>query len=810
MWRAPNVGRQIAGCNARRRSRTARAFAPVLFVLAPFAMVSLVPEPGAASTIVDARTPSVSADGRQVVFSGTVDGRSSVFRVALDTGMVDELSVVPAGVRAGDTIQPRLSADGCVVVATTEIAFDLFRDDDRDRRWDVYRLVLPECGGRPNAWELVSAEIATGSAIDGVATDDPASMSATGTLIAFTHAAQGLPDGLTTITMVDVTVPVGDRSRFIDLVGLPAESPNRAFTYLGARQPSLSDNGRHLAFVADFTASAPLPGWADGPEPGGPATAQVYVWDRLAADGDRGVRLVSGRDGVPSRFGGERPSISEDGRIVAFVSVDPRLVVASFPPCRPTCPSQVYRFDRDTDGNGLLDEPARTDPLTIVSATSSTFGLPVAGNGASWSPMVGFDGSQIAFVTDATDLVAPGRGGGGARSDGDLLVAEHHLGTLRRVLDDPSEFATPGAHGHPVLSRTGGVVVFDTVVPAGAAGTQLSYPVASTGRTIGVATFRPDLSLSEVDFGTVMVGVESTELYATVRNSGPSSFEPTEVTVTGGFRITGGTCTRGVVVAAGQSCSVRLTFLPGSVGPRSGTLAVRSVGSDDPVASSPVRGSGGAPVLLARPGGVDLPAGVVGGTAGRVALDIANVGFAPTDVAELTIVGADSADFVIVGDSCRNRALNPDATCAVEVEFRPTGEGYRTALLVARTGSSDPTTAGSYTAAVLGGYAVHDPTIVVPAGLVARPGSEVQVVGTGFPIREPVVVGFGVGAVPLATVTADETGSFAVTVELPVRLPGGERSLVASASDGATAVARLMVVPRSRTPMPGIPGSGFG
>ena len=42
---------------------------------------------------------------------------------------------MPAGVRGGATLHPRLSADGCVAVAITEIPFDLFRDNDVWRLW---------------------------------------------------------------------------------------------------------------------------------------------------------------------------------------------------------------------------------------------------------------------------------------------------------------------------------------------------------------------------------------------------------------------------------------------------------------------------------------------------------------------------------------------------------------------------------------------------------------------------------------------------------------------------------------------------
>ena len=84
------------------------------------------------------------------------------------------------------------------------------------------------------------------------------------------------------------------------VAGMPVEAPGGAFLYRGARDPAISQNGRHLAFVSDTSASEALPGWSDGPVPGEYATSQVYVWDRGATDQRRAVRLVSGKDGVPS------------------------------------------------------------------------------------------------------------------------------------------------------------------------------------------------------------------------------------------------------------------------------------------------------------------------------------------------------------------------------------------------------------------------------------------------------------------------------------------------------------------------------
>ena len=63
--------------------------------------------------------------------------------------------------------------------------------------------------------------------------------------------------------------------------------------------------------------------------------------------------------------------MSEDGRIIVFTSRDRTLLPANLTHCNPDCPSQVYRFDRDTDGNGIFDEPARRPQLALVSAVDA-------------------------------------------------------------------------------------------------------------------------------------------------------------------------------------------------------------------------------------------------------------------------------------------------------------------------------------------------------------------------------------------------------------------------------------------------------
>jgi hypothetical protein len=664
---------------------------------------------------------------------------------------------------------------------------------------------VSECGGQPNAWELVSGIEFTGLARDDVFTDSAPALTGSGAQIAYVHQAPNAPDGVAAISIVDVTVPINEKGRVQQVAGMPPEAPGGAFKYGGARDPVISQNGRHLAFVSDTTASDALPGWGTGPVLGEYATSQVFVWDRQAQDQRRAVRLISGHDGVASAAGGAEPDMSEDGRVIVFTSGDRTLLPANLTHCNPDCPSQVYRFDRDTDGNGIFDEPSRRPQLALVSAVDAgvvPLGLPEAGNAPSWSPAVNADGSQIAFVTDATNLLPSKRAGGGDEHDGDLMVAEYVLGSIRRVLDGADTTGVPGAHGNPALSKTGQVIAFDTMAAAAIPGADVAG--VGDGRAVVTVEATPQLSLAALDFGTVMLGFESTELYATVLNAGPAAFEPSVVESSSpNFKITGGTCFKGIIVAAGAKCSINLTFNPTEPRAFEATLSVRGVGAGGGSVSTTIRGAAGVPALLADPGGVDLARGVVGVHGDHVAVDIQNIGFVPTAISRLTIAGENPDDFRIITEACTRRALNPDASCAVGIEFLPTGAGYRSALLIATAVD------GAYTTAVLGAFADYEPDLRT-AEPTARPGEQFWVGGSGFPASSVVSLGFDDGGSPFVTIPTTPDGTFLVSVTLPARIRIGPRVLVASSPGGVVADRAIEVLGSRDTTAPVVPGYGMG
>ena len=119
--------------------------------------------------------PSVSSDGRFVVYAGPPategDERTSTvwLRDRSNGGEIELTQPVP-GVKIGNSTLPVISGDACYAVVLTEMPFDLFRDDDTGDRWDVYRMKLPNCGGDLNGWELISTNAFRGD--DAVAADD--------------------------------------------------------------------------------------------------------------------------------------------------------------------------------------------------------------------------------------------------------------------------------------------------------------------------------------------------------------------------------------------------------------------------------------------------------------------------------------------------------------------------------------------------------------------------------------------------------------------------------------------------------------
>ena len=193
----------------------------------------------------------------------------------------------------------------------------------------------------------------------------------------------------------------------------------------GSFTPAISADGRFAAFVSQARNLATN----DDVSP----LLQVYRRDLLSGTT---VLISVSTNGKAGDDSASAPSISADGRFVAFESVAGNLVL--------------------NDTNGLSDVFVR-DTLNgaTLLASLTTNGMR-SGNGLSRAPQLSADGRYVAFESRATNLVADPNG------LDDIFVRDLVAGTTRLIY--PPALNSPVFRGHsssPFLSSDGQLVAFE-------------------------------------------------------------------------------------------------------------------------------------------------------------------------------------------------------------------------------------------------------------------------------------------------------------------------------------------------------------
>jgi Tol biopolymer transport system component len=747
--------------------------------------------PTAVVETTESQTPSVSADGRLIVYAGapTTSGDTRASTTWLKDradGTLYELTTHTSDIRPGESVFPVISADGCAVTVITQLAYDLFRDDDTGSRWDVYRLLLPACGGQLGDWELVSAS--RGSGFESTAGDDvsplyPPAVSGEGGLVAYTSQFNAAAPDLTGVTVVDLSIPIGDTGRSVSVAGTPGEAPDSTYKYVGLREPSISADGSVLAFTSDANAALMMPEWGTGAQPGAYAVSNVYVWDRLNLDRNTNVRRVSPT--LNGDFGDSySPAVSGDGKFVAFVSTATSLVAgAVLPACNPLCSPQVYLLDRTAGSIELASRQAAPAASPGVPAAA-----PIAADSGAGQPALNFSGDELLYVSRASNLFETHSSAAGGHDDGDVILFVPSSGSVERVtvLSDGVTPA-PAANSHPKLSATGRVVVFDTLAGAAYGNT------ATAGRQVGIVDHPPLLEMANLDVGTVAVGYPGPEWFLVVNNRGPSSFVPATVEVTNpDFLISGGSCVSAVAtpVPPGGTCTVNLMMMPSVAGPLEGTLTISEAGFDAVSISTELSGLGGDPALAPTPGGGYGGSLVVGTRGEPIDFSLSNVAFNPVRITKVTVEGSNPEDFQLNLDECTRKTLDAGLSCKLQVIFSPTASGRRTANVVAVTDG------GVYATILVSGDAHYEPKMAV-SNTTIIPGSRVTLTGIGFAPNVPVTIAWGDGSGSRYDALTTGYGTLDVTLVVRPTERSGDRTLVAQAADGEAAVADVLVVGRS-------------
>jgi Tol biopolymer transport system component len=370
--------------------------------------------------------PSISDDGRYVVFSsnagnivsGDASGAYNVFVKDLTSGKTTLVSTV------GSTIQgnggPDISDDGRYVTFSS-LGSNLV-PEDTNGKYDIF------------VKDLASGEVtrvSTGSSgVQGNGYSFSPNISGDGRYVAFfSHASNLVPgdtNGSSDIFLRDL-LSMGITRVSTDSSGVQGNDDSAA-NYSSTTAPSISDDGRYVAFCS--SASNLVIGDTNG-------CVDIFVKDMVSGVTARMSTGVSAAEGNGDSIDA---SISGDGRFVAFRSYASNLVLG--------------------DTNGYVDifvKDMVSGVITRVS-TDSSGGQCNDSSAAQWeeqTPSLSDDGRYVAFSSSASNLVS-----GDTNGCADIFTKDMVSGVTTRVSTDRSGGQGDGWSFASSISGDGQYVAF--------------------------------------------------------------------------------------------------------------------------------------------------------------------------------------------------------------------------------------------------------------------------------------------------------------------------------------------------------------
>jgi hypothetical protein len=271
----------------------------------------------------------------------------------------------------------------------------------------------------------------------------------------------------------------------------------------------------------------------------------------------------------------------------------------------------------------------------------------------------------------------------------------------------------------------------DTLISNPAAAWRLRSPAAKSdrfyvipirgGQFVSYSTV--DVSPPSYDFGYVTLGKSVAKTFSIVNNGtatlliGWISLSPTSGSP---FEIKVDNCSDTSIAPTG-SCTMEVTCCtPTPAGPKSASLVIQSNALFNSSASVPLTATVIAPAVNVSPSSFDFGSAISGTTGTGTApkqFTISNTGLANLVLGTLSLNGTNYTQFILQQDLCSGQTLSPEETCTVDVYFKPTTTGSKTADLTIP--SNDPFKPKLKVA--LSGTGV---VLLTPTALQAKPISE--------------------------------------------------------------------------------------
>ncbi|MBI5768012.1 MAG: PD40 domain-containing protein [Verrucomicrobia bacterium] len=444
--------------------------------------------------------PTITANGRYVAFEsaatnlvlGDTNGFSDIFVVDTLTGAITRVSVTSGGAQANSSsFRPSISSNGRFVAfespatnldaAANVVGVSQIFVHDRD---------VSGSGTLDNAVNISTALVsrATGGAgAAGSAHSTQPRISGDGSYIAFASDATNLVVGDTN-ALRDIFLR--DRTGLTTTRVSVATGGTQA-TGGASRSPSLSDDGRYIAFASDATNL--VVGDTNG-------VSDVFVHDRTTTTTVRvSVTSAGAQAADPSAVGAQlgslNPSISATGRYVAFASLANNLTSGSFAQGRQSATDSngaldVFVHDRDVSGSGTFDTAGN---IATTMASVNKFGYQTIGVLGSQStsssdiyPSISGDGRWIAFPSDAENA-------SGLSHTTTNLITQDSNQSRDVFLFDRRINAVPGAGTPPTVSITSPVTA--NPYPVNSAISIVGNASATTGTVASVQFFANGTSL---------------------------------------------------------------------------------------------------------------------------------------------------------------------------------------------------------------------------------------------------------------------------------------------------------------------------
>ncbi len=363
-------------------------------------------------------TASISAGGRTIAFEsyastlipGDANGARDVFCKDLVTGTLSRVSVNSAGAEANSgSSNPSISADG-LFVAFVSYASNLVPGDS-NADYDVFRKDL-------RTGEVLRVSATAGGGQGNGLSESP-SICANGRYVAFVSSASNLIAGDTNEYDDVFCKDLHTGALWRVSVGSEGGQGNG-----GSFWPSISADGRYIAFVS--YASSLVSGDTNG------------EWDVFRKDLQSGalVRVSVDAVGGQANDWSNGPSISADGRFVAFQSLASNLVLS--------------------DTNATWDV-FRKDLMTGAISRVSLDAEGAQGNGDSLYPSISAGGRSVAFQSDSSNLVPDDTNG-----EDDVFRKDIQTGTIVRVSAGGAGGQANDASHDPLISADGRYVAFDS------------------------------------------------------------------------------------------------------------------------------------------------------------------------------------------------------------------------------------------------------------------------------------------------------------------------------------------------------------